>query len=476
VDARLVGGLAHESGREAPHQVGNGVAHDAGRAPAAGLIDSNQEFAVAIINDAKLAMRLLRNAWNSRQARRKVDALVKTMPWPASDRCEVAVYFSDARVNLYQLRQWYAPLVELSKTRPVIVIARSPRTMLHLVEECPLPVVYLRKIQELELFVEERDIKLMLYVNQNTKNFQMFRFRRMWHVFINHGESDKAYMTSNQFKAYDYAFVAGRAAQERLAARLWDYDVERRAIPIGRPQVDHFDGALPYTPDDRTVVLYSPTWEGDRQSMRYGSIASHGPAMVDALLSTGRHRLIYRPHPRSGVNDRDYRAANQAIADAISRANAADPDAQHIHDTGGELGWQLTAADVAITDVSAMVYDRLATGKPLIVTRPAASTAEVDERGYLGAAEWLTAGEAPDVIALVDRVLTDRAARERLQFWVERHFGDTAPGASSRRFHEAVELLIGRWHEHAALHSGDERGHDTDPFDDEDEDEAPGEP
>ena len=60
------------------------------------------------------------------------------------------------------------------------------------------------------------------------------------------------------------------------------------------------------------------------------------------------------------------------------------------------LGWQLAAADVAITDISAMVYDRLATGRPLLVCRPVSPEADVDEGGYLGAAEWLTADEAGD--------------------------------------------------------------------------------
>ena len=41
----------------------------------------------------------------------------------------------------------------------------------------------------------------------------MMRYGRRWHVFINHGESDKMYMTTNQFKAYDYSLVAGDAAQ-----------------------------------------------------------------------------------------------------------------------------------------------------------------------------------------------------------------------------------------------------------------------
>ncbi len=98
------------------------------------------------------------------------------------------------------------------------------------------------------------------------------------------------YMSTNQYKAYDYAFVAGDAARNRLSRVLWDYDLDRRTFSIGRPQADHYSGELPYAPDDRTVVLYAPTWEGDRPSAHYGSIASHGEALVTALLATGRHR------------------------------------------------------------------------------------------------------------------------------------------------------------------------------------------
>ncbi len=335
-----------------------------------------------------------------------------------------------------------------------------------------MPVVYCRRVTDLERFIDAQDVRIVFYVNQNAKNFQMFRYGRMWHVFINHGESDKMYMTTNQFKAYDYALVAGEAAIDRLKRKLWDFDFERRAIPIGRPQADHFAGVPPYPLDERVVVLYAPTWEGDRPAAAYGSIASHGVAIADAVLASPGHRLIYRPHPRSGVIDPRYREANERIIAAISHANAQDPAAQHVFDDGPTLGWQLAAADVAITDISAMVYDRLATGKPLVVARPASPDAEVDDDGYLGSAEWLRAEDARDVLAIVDRALTDEAARSTLAFWAERHFGDTTPGAATRRFHAAVEALMQRWERHAAIHAGDRHSSESDPFDDDDDDEA----
>jgi hypothetical protein len=404
---------------------------------------------VAVKRDLSLARGLAVRALKSRRQRRRLERLGDTGREPAPGTIRVAVYFADTTVNMYQIRQWYAPLAHLAQTVPVAIVARSPGTMLALLEESPVPVVYTRQVVDLEAFVEAHPLAMTLYVNQNAKNFQMMRYGRMWHVFVNHGESDKMYMTTNQFKAYDYAFIAGDAARARLGSVLWDYDLDRRAVPIGRPQADHAAGRPPFEPDGRIVVLYAPTWEGDRPAATYGSIATHGVRLVEALLASGRHRVVYRPHPRSGVVDRDYRRAHEAVVAAVAAANAADPAAGHVYDTSSQLDWQLSAADVAITDISAMVYDRLATGKPLVVTRPASAEADVDERGYLGSAEWLTADQAGGVVEVVDRVRDDPEALRRLDHWVRRYFGDTTPGAATARFEEAVRRLVDRRDEFA---------------------------
>ncbi|WP_144755170.1 CDP-glycerol glycerophosphotransferase family protein [Curtobacterium pusillum] len=403
-----------------------------------------------IIHDVRTAVRLAERLLKSRRSRRALARRLPAAPAPAPGTIEIAVYFADGPVNMYQVRQWYAPLAKLAATHPVAIISRSPGTMLTLLDESPVPAVYARQVVDLERFVDEQAPKIVLYVNQNARNFQMMRYGRMWHVFVNHGESDKMYMTTNQFKAYDYALIAGDAARDRLADALWDYDLDARAIAIGRPQADHFAGAAPYPDDDRTVVLYAPTWEGDRAAAAYGSIATHGTTIADRVLASPAHRLVYRPHPRSGVRDAAYKAAHERIVAAITSANAADPNAQHVYDDGAELGWQLAGADVAITDISAMIYDRLAVGKPLIVTRPESSEADVDERGYLGDANWLSAADASDVVARVDAAANDAAELAKLQHWVQRYFGDTTPGAATARFHSAIERLLDRWRSVAA--------------------------
>jgi hypothetical protein len=417
---------------------------------------------VGLVSDVKKAVALLRKAVRNRSAVIDVRRTIAAGPEHPPFHYRVAVYFADGAVNMYQMRQWYKPLAGLAEKWPVVVLSRAATGAEALLADAALPVAFVPTVRDLERFIAKQDIRVVLYVNQNTRNFQMFRYGRRWHVFINHGESDKMYMTTNQYKAYDYAMIAGDAARERLGRVLWDYDIDRRTIEIGRPQADHYSGTLPYTPDERTVVLYAPTWEGDRPSAHYGSIVTHGEALVTALLATGRHRVIYRPHPRSGVVNPEYGAANKRIVAALAAANAADPSASHVFDDGPELGWQLAAADVAIVDISAMVYDRLAADKPLLITRPVDPAAAIDTHGYLSACEWLDAAAAPEIVAETDRVLGDPDAVARLEEWVAHYFGDTAPGAATARFHGAVQRLMDDWEQWYARSSAGDEDDETD--------------
>ncbi|MFC4140336.1 MULTISPECIES: CDP-glycerol glycerophosphotransferase family protein [unclassified Microbacterium] len=428
---------------------------------------------MSVVSDAKKAYSLLRKALNSRRAVQSVRRTIAEQPPLPEHHFQVAVYFADGAVNMYQMRQWYRPLAGLAERWPVVVLSRTATGAEKLIAEDAPPVAFVPTVRDLERFIAKQDIRVVLYVNQNTRNFQMFRYGRRWHVFINHGESDKMYMTTNQYKAYDYALVAGQAARDRLSRTLWDYDIDRRTIEIGRPQADHYSGTLPYTPDERTVVLYAPTWEGDRPSAHYGSIATHGETLVKGLLATGRHRVVYRPHPRSGVVDAEYGAAHRRILAAIAEANSADPAAKHFFDDGPELGWQLAAADVAIVDISAMVYDRLAAGKPLLITRPADERASIDTKGYLSDCEWLTVEGAADIVGEVERVRADDDAIKKLRMWVQHYFGDTTEGVATEKFHAAIEQLMQKWDEwHAAEigTGGSEEDDDDEETKDEEED------
>jgi hypothetical protein len=67
--------------------------------------------------------------------------------------------------------------------------------------------------------------------------------------------------------------------------------------------------------------------------------------------------------------------------------------------------------------------------------------------------------------------MNDKDAQKNLEFWVARHFGDTTPGAATKRFHAAVESLLAAWQSHALIHEGDARSSESDPLDDDEDDE-----
>jgi hypothetical protein len=394
------------------------------------------------MDNAKQAATLVRDAVRRQLAKRRLARrLAREGLQPGSEapfRC--AVYFSDEPVNLYQIRQWYAPLQELARTEPVVVISRMPETTILLLDECPLPVLHAPRVTDIEAFMAGHEIGLVLYVNQNVRNFQMLRFATPAHVFVSHGESDKSYMASNQLKAYDRVFIAGQAAAERLTGALVEFDVAARAVEIGRPQNDTTYPSPHLPADGRTTVLYAPTWEGDRPSMAYGSIDTHGEAILTALLADARFRVVYRPHPRSGAFQRSYGAASARLSALVEQANAADPTAHHLVDTHTAFGWHLAALDACITDVSAVALDWLATGKPLVLTRPSAPTAEVEPTRLNESVPLVDASEAAGIVKILDAAFAE-PAEARVDV-VRHYFGDTSPGAATARFVAAATELI----------------------------------
>ncbi|HET7820930.1 MAG TPA: CDP-glycerol glycerophosphotransferase family protein [Ornithinibacter sp.] len=392
-----------------------------------------------VADDVRKVRGILTEGVRLLRARRVVRAELARRPPVPDGTVEIAVYFVDDPENLYQVDQWFEPLRRLHERHHVTVLSRNWQTTRELLRLSPVPVHHAPNVDAMETFMRRQRVRAILYVNQNQANFAAMRFADPAHVFICHGESDKDYMSSNQLKAYDRVFIAGTAARERIVRKLIGFD-ESSLVEVGRPQVD-VDFPGPTLPrDGRTVVLFAPTWEGDRASMRYSSVVSHGPAMVRALVATGRHRVVYRPHPRTGISLREARTAHDDIVDVLRGANSADPAAGHVIDVEGGFGWQLAASDVAVMDISAVAYDWLATGKPLLVTRPAEPRAALPESGLVRELTLFDAADAGRAPEIVDAAVAHPDATHAAL--VARYFGDTTPGASMERFLAACSLVV----------------------------------
>ena len=149
-----------------------------------------------------------------------------------------------------------------------------------------LPVAFARRSGELEQLVAERDVRVVLYLNQVEPNFRMLRFAEPVHIQLGHGESDKGWQHVQPAQGVrpDLHRRRGRAGPAgEGAARLR----RRAADPVDRPTParPRLPGRPRLADEVRLRVLYAPTWEGDRPSIAYGSLVSHGVAIVGALLA-----------------------------------------------------------------------------------------------------------------------------------------------------------------------------------------------
>lgn len=354
----------------------------------------------------------------------------------------VLVYFPDTLQNIYQLEQWYGPLKALDERHPVVVVLQDSRVARKVRAELGLPTHVIAHYSRLDDVLSRSDVKLVLYVNQSPQNFSALRFTSLAHVFLNHGESDKGVSVSNQVKAYDFCFVAGQGAIDRMAANTMLYDAVAHCITIGRPQLDFDPPASERSvAGGRPTVLYAPTWEGAQPSLAYGSVATHGATLVRALLASGSFRLVYRPHPLNGLLDGAYGEADAEVRRLVEAAATADA-VGHVVETVRPLGACFAAADVLVCDVSAVAMDWLPTSRPLVVTVPASPAVVTAGTRLLEVAPRLAVEDLHGVAGLLSDQLTRDPTKDERVALVDYYLGDTTRGAATRRFLDACTRVI----------------------------------
>lgn len=366
-----------------------------------------------------------------------------------TDRFVVGVHFDGDEDSLYQLTQWLAPLeglaaglrADLGVDQPLGILCRSADHALHMAESTSLPVRFARLAEGLRTFMEQPQLRVVLYVNQAMKNFQALRFAGPAHVHLSHGESEKASMISNQLKAYDWVFTGGAAARERIRAALIGMP-ESRMIDVGRPQLDD-ERSLPTDWTGSTLAalpgplaFFAPTWEGDSPAMAYGTVAQTGLEILTSLVAAG-FRVIYRPHPRTGSVTREARRAREAC-ERFARAHRRC----FLDETPG-VGWQFDVADASVAEMSSVAFDWLTTGRPLVMVRPSDARAEVLAGGLFDRAVSVLPGEARSVGGLLrDALAHPETSRVQAAELAQHYLGATGVGEQQTRFVDAVRLAI----------------------------------
>ena len=361
-------------------------------------------------------------------------------------KAEVVVYFGDRSSKFYQLEQWIPVLEQLHKHHKVVIVVRKGSALTSVLEATHLPVVFKRKFDPLQTFYHANDFKLALYVNNGMTNFQSLSFAPMVHVHVNHGESDKLSMVSNQAKAYDKVFVAGEAAVERHRRALIDFD-ESQLVRVGRPQLD-IERPLELEPSSARTIMYAPTWEGENDANNYTSVDLFGPQIVEAVLRIPDARLIYKPHPRVETSkDPEMVEANARILELIEAANSpiVDETLQHQVLMQGDILGMFDTVDLLITDISSVGLDflYLHPNKPLVLTDRRNDSETLNAEAPISRATPLINESTIDrVESLISEMLNHDSSVEVRHELRRHYFGDGEPGSSSVLFTEAVSRLI----------------------------------
>lgn len=328
-------------------------------------------------------------------------------------RPEVVLYYSGPASAVYQVDMWLSTL-ESMRRRSVVLLRERPA--FRSLQRTDVPVLCVpRSVDVMNL--ELPDVRVALYVANVGNNIHFLREPRVKHVFIGHGDSDKVGSFNPFSKVYDQIWVAGPAGRERYArARVGIRD--EAIVEVGRPQVDVLRRATrsgPPTPARPLTVLYLPTWEGWTDDDFQTSLTGMGEALVRRLLASPLPvRVIYRPHPMTGLRDPRARAADTRIralvdaasasagpvlreaagrlaslAERLATADLTAADERVLRAEWNEAFWTahqgrhqvvggrlpglfdcFDAADLLIADVSGVVSDFVATGKPYAVANP----------------------------------------------------------------------------------------------------------
>ena len=246
--------------------------------------------------------------------------------------------------------------------QPFTVVTTDALAFQRVAERYTMPVIYAPRADRRAIrAMLPETVRAALYV-YSRNNADFMKVRRLTHVWLHHGDSDKEACFRRKSAAYDVLAVAGQAAIDRYAAHGVHVPSEKFKI-LGRPQIENIETATAsISTVDRPVVLYAPTWYAADYKNNHSSLPI-GVAIVSALLARNA-TVIFRPHP---ANRRlpEAAAAIAAIHELL-RADAEATARPHrwgaaADSTFAEL---VNAADAMVADVSGVVTDFMQSLKP----------------------------------------------------------------------------------------------------------------
>lgn len=151
---------------------------------------------------------------------------------------------------------------------------------------------------------------IIFYPFNAQSNVRAVANRKLKHVFITHGESNKVASVKPIIRIYDYVITAGQAGIDRfLSHGIFTLDDVKngRIIQMGNTFIGKT--GLSRTSKGEPCLFYAPTWEGGIEQENYSSLSN-----IELVITTLKGlaiqyqttQIVIRPHPNTGHRLKHY--------------------------------------------------------------------------------------------------------------------------------------------------------------------------
>lgn len=210
------------------------------------------------------------------------------------------------------------------------------------------------------------DAKTIFYPSSTGNNIHLVRFNHLNHIFIGHGDSDKASSAHKALRLYDEVWTAGQGHIDRFENS--DFDTAHiKFVKVGRPNLRNILASSQTYWRERMEprVLYLPTWEGAVEETNYSSISFSGQIIREVQNLLDAHMMI-KYHPFTGGRDNKLKNTSKMTEEIVSSEslNAA------VLDASIEISTVIPNNNIFICDISGVITECLAADAPIFVYIP----------------------------------------------------------------------------------------------------------
>ncbi len=203
------------------------------------------------------------------------------------------------------------------------------------------------------------DLNVLVHPSFSVHHFK--DFKRVVHVQIFHGTSDKPFNFHRSLAKYDLIVVPGKKMKDDIIKRK--LASSEKIVIIGYPKLDsflHSDFDEDKFRDElsidsgRKTILYSPTWDDPDH---YSSFNKYIGVILSQL---DRYNVIVKPHP----NILKYRPWQILKAYLLKKKNA------RIYPGKMNIIPLMKISDIMLTDISSVSHEYLIFNRPMVFLAP----------------------------------------------------------------------------------------------------------